>query len=156
MIDRANRQRAREILEHFVNGELTNDEFEAEFPADSPDKVLGEIYQRLWFLWDDRFEHRLVGEHALNDDNRAMVARLIAFLDSDTEYCWPDNAVMARFPLTLSRLFGLRKAAESIEREQLDQLRDTGNIDAWPFVSMEHYAAASARIGKPCGPESGG
>jgi hypothetical protein len=155
MIDKHSRQSANDLLKRLVSAEITTDDFEEEFPLNSPDKALRAIYQRLWFLWDDRCEQRLTGNQALNDDQRALVARIIAFLDSDIEYQWPGTAVMASFRLLLFRLFGRRNSARRFEQSQLEQLRHVGDINAWPFASVRQYVAVTGGTSQPNSTKSG-
>jgi hypothetical protein len=144
MIDLQKRKEARELLLGLINGSITNDEFEIRYPGVSQDRALPAIFERVWFLWDDRYEHSLTGQNALMPDQRAMVLRCIAFLGSAVEYQWPKGVFMASLPLILCRLLRLRNTAKKLENKRVAALRVIGDMDVWPFLSAADYAHIAA------------
>jgi len=120
------------LIQRLVAGEITNEDFQDQFPRDAADPALGAIYERLWVCYGDLTTHRLTGRHAVSDEARELFLRCRAFLDSDLEYEWPP---VKRAPLVLIvlRIFGLRKAVARREQHEMDRLRSFGDFDVWPF-----------------------
>jgi hypothetical protein len=72
MVNRQNREVARHLVEKFLAGEITNDDFANEYPCrEKDDRVIVAIYDRLWGFWDDRHTHTLTGKYELNSEARA-------------------------------------------------------------------------------------
>lgn len=139
MIATEKRKEAKRLLLSFSDGSITNDEFEAKYPIDSSDPALGGIFRRLWFIWDDRYEHALAGQHALKENERDVVLRCLAFLDSNLEYQWPKAMFMAPFSVMLCRLLRMHKIAERLDQKKLEQLGRIGDPEVWPFLSKSDY-----------------
>jgi hypothetical protein len=85
MVDRAKRLEAAELIEKFVGREITNFEFENQFPR-STDPALHAVHTVLWLAYSDVREHRLDGKHALKQEGRDVFERCALFLRTDTEY----------------------------------------------------------------------
>jgi len=49
MIDRIARRQAAELLRHFAAGQITNDQFEDQFPKVSGDAAVGTMGSQAWF-----------------------------------------------------------------------------------------------------------
>ena len=141
MIDRAGRDALGELTHHFVAGRITNREFENRCPR-SQDPAVREIFwNALWGLYDDFYEHRLVGRYYIQKDSRKDLARCILFLKSDLEYEWTPYPPRPRILTTLLSLltlgFGNRLMAQRWRRQ--------GNADVWPFIREEDYRRALER-----------
>jgi hypothetical protein len=143
MVNKAKRQVARQLIERFAHGEITNRDFEDAFPLDKSDPALAEIYKRLWFFWDDYSTHRLTERYALTAEGRAVFGRCIAFLAQDLEYEWPPYRG-ASLTLIALRLLRLRKASERRERAELEKLKSFGNLEVWPFTREEDHMRPSS------------
>lgn len=137
MVNRAKREVASQLIGRLLSGQITNDDFDAEFPRDGDDPALGAIYERLWFHWSDRTTHLLVGNHAPNDATRALAERCRAFMNSDLEYEWPRHVNAAPFSLVVLRALGLRSAVERREHEAEARIRGLGDFDVWPFLRAQ-------------------
>jgi hypothetical protein len=88
MLDMKNRAIAAELIRQYLDCQLTNDEFDDQYPR-SEDEAVRTFWGILWFSWDDRYTHKLEGKHQLSDMNRAMIERCITFLQTDLEYTGP-------------------------------------------------------------------
>jgi|ERR1700680_219044 len=132
MVNREKRDTARALIRGLASGDLTNEDFENEYPRDSTDRALRAIYQRLWFYWDDLKTHKLTDRYALSEDAAKLFSRSSAFLATDLEYEWPSVGPSAL--LIVLRILGLRAAAKSRERHELEQLYSLGDFDSWPFL----------------------
>jgi hypothetical protein len=140
MVIREKRDRALELVERFLSGEISSDDLADNYPRDKNDPAVGAIYERLWFFWDDRHKHKLTGRHQLAPEVRALFERSIMFLRSDLEYEWPpiqwDSLTQA-----FLRLLGLRKIADKRSDEWTKKLKSDGNLEVWPFIRDGDYAA---------------
>jgi hypothetical protein len=88
MLDVESRKIAVELVRKLAGGQLTNDEFDNQYPR-SNDRAIITIWGFLWFCWDDRFTHKLEGEYRLTQEKIATVERCIAFLQTDLDYLGP-------------------------------------------------------------------
>ena len=89
MVDRTQRDTARRVLRSLIAGELTNDEFEAQFPRAEHDMAVQAIKTNVWMLYSDLRRHKLTGKHELNAGTRALLKRCVVFLDTDLDFEWP-------------------------------------------------------------------
>ena len=131
MVDTKNRIVAAELVREFAAGQLTNDDFDEQYPR-SEDRAIQNIGNVLWLSWDDRFTHRLEGEYQLTDQQRALFERCIAFLQTELEYTGPSvgGSVLDAAKGAWKRLVG---------KEQ--RILIEGSLDApwWPFATEEQY-----------------
>lgn len=142
MIDRNARLKATALIRQLVAGEVTNDDFERQFPTASSDPALKAIYRRLWQLWDDRSTHTFSGMRALSGEARELCDRCVAFLNSALEYEWPSIAVDAPAALILCRLLHLPERATRIENTINRRLANFGELSVWPFRRRPEYNSA--------------
>jgi hypothetical protein len=98
MVDRAKRLRAEQVLREFLQGTISNFDFEEQFPQSGPDKALVAIANVVWFTYDDLSTHRLVNEHALSEAESEILARCLLFLATDLEYFGPTRFVAPDIP----------------------------------------------------------
>ncbi|MBJ7575480.1 hypothetical protein [Luteimonas sp. MC1828] len=144
MIDREARDRFAQAIRALVAGTITNDEFEGvRFPAlDTADPAIAAIYQEgAWHLYSDLEEHRLRGKHAISRKDKSHVARWVLFLKTDLPYEWPELGGARFFALGLANLFTLGVA----NRFYVKWFKQQGEVDIWPFIRHEDYAAALER-----------
>jgi hypothetical protein len=133
MVNRQKRAIAKHLVEGFAGGKITNREIDNDFPTDKNDPALDNIWRHLWFLWDDFHTHTLRGRYSPTSEGHDMMARCIAFLDSDLEYEWPPIKPPS-FGLVLCRIFRLHKKARELELRESDRLNSLGDLDVWPFI----------------------
>jgi len=98
MVDSSRRSRAAQVLRDFIEGRLTNFDFEEQFPQAGSDRVLRAIAEMVWFAYDDLKTHRLEGEYALTDAGREILERCLLFLGKGMEYCGPSGFVAPDLP----------------------------------------------------------
>jgi hypothetical protein len=144
MFNREKRAIARDLVKKFDAGEISNDDFDDDFPRDRNDAALGAIYERLWFLWYDHRTHWLTGAHSLREEDQALFERCVAFLGSDLEYEW-SPFIQASLSLILLRAFRFHGKAKEIEERKLKELEQVGDLGAWPFLRHEDYGRFVSR-----------
>jgi hypothetical protein len=148
MVKREKRDLARRLVEKFLAGEITNDDFVNDYPCrEKEDRVIAAIYDRLWGFWDDRRTHTLTGKYALNPEARALFEHCIAFLNSDLEYEWPPLQWRSLLQAFL-RLVGLTRIADRRGNEWTQKVKNVGKWEAWPFIREEDLARWSVRSHK--------
>jgi hypothetical protein len=143
MVNRTKRDLARRLVEKFLSGKITNDDFVNEYPdPEKDDRAIAAIYDRLWGFWDDRQTHTVAGEHDLSPEGRAVFERCIAFLNSDLEYEWPPLKWRSLLQTSL-RLIGLGRIADRRSDEWARKVRTIGKWEVWPFIREEDLARVS-------------
>ena len=131
MVDHVSRTKARDLIQKFADGQLTNREFDDQYPS-SKDRAVLVIRHELWYSWDDLFEHRLEGAYELNAESRAYVNRCIQFLATDLEYTEP--------AMGGTLLSGIKNAWKGMFRKASTSESGTDvNNPWWPFSSEEEY-----------------
>lgn len=126
MVDRAKRDLARNLVLSLANGEITNDQFEDEYPSNPGDAALWAIATTTWLFYDDLHKHKLTGKHALTGEGRKLFERCALFLSTDLEYDW-NNLVPASGLLIQLLKFDIAG------RREFARLRKHGDYDVWPF-----------------------
>ncbi|MGB2899571.1 MAG: hypothetical protein WBB89_09920 [Candidatus Acidiferrum sp.] len=133
MVDRYARDLAAQTLREFIDGSISNREYERRCPKSKDDPALWSIYANIWFCYSDTSEHTLTGKHALTDEGRAIVGRCLLFLKSDLEFQWPATKLRLWYPLL--RLIGLGR----IVNRRVEKEMSVGDVDVWPFLKKAHY-----------------
>ncbi len=137
-VDPAARRALATALSGLAAGRLTNDQFEDRIPSSS-DRAVSELARSAWMLYDDMFEHRLVGNRRLPREGRREVAKWILFLRSDHPYTWPPGPGLTVALLNvvtmgaLSRILGRRWTRGSEEA-------------FWPFPSEAAFERARVPV----------
>lgn len=116
MVARRERDVAARVLRAFVAGEITNDDFDDQYPVCPADAAILAVYRQVWKFYDDLHEHKLVGGWTPSQQARDLLERCILFLEGDLEYRRP-SGLFARL---------------------MDVFKDDG---LWPFRSVEGLAA---------------
>ena len=140
MIDRTQRDAARRVLRSFIGGEITNDDFEAQFPRSVEDSAIPAIKANVWMLYSDLRQHKLTGKHTPNAENRAILERCVLFLETDLEFKWP----VPKISLTniLTNLWS------KVRLEKPAPQPSEGDEDVWPFFRRQDYDTYSASPAK--------
>lgn len=136
MVNRAARDIAAETVQRFMDGSISNRDYERRYPRAKGDSAVSAIYTNIWFCYSDIKEHFLTGKHALNDEQRALLHRCILFLRSDFEFRWPPPKFRLRYGIL--RLLGLKRVVEQWEAEDMS----IGDVGAWPFLTRDELANA--------------
>ena len=142
MIDRHARDIAANAVRDFMEGSISNREYERRYPRAKVDPALWAIYSRVWFFYSDVSEHALTGKHALTDEGRAFLERCVLFLRSDAEFQWPPMKLHVWYPLL--RLIGVGW----IVNRRIEKLMGIGDKEAWPFLKKAEYADQLSRSGR--------
>ena len=140
MIDRPTRDHYAVLLRHFIAGQMTNFQYEDKFDNISitlggADPAVLEIFQAMWYTYDDICQHTMTGDHAFRGPNRETAIRFILFLYSDVPYEWPTVKLSGcLFNLLTLGLYGKMKRRKSS--------RNSGDDTVWPFFRREDYESA--------------
>jgi len=137
MVNRHTRDIAADVLQEFMEGSISNREYDRRFPKTKDDPALWAIYSNTWFCYSDTSEHTLTGKHALNDERRAILARCLMFLRSDLEFQWPPPKFRPWYGIL--RLLGLGRTLKRREQEEMS----IGDVDVWPFLKKAQYEGVS-------------
>ena len=125
-----------ELARQLAVGHISNDQLEDALPR-SAEKALHDVwYDGLWPLYDDFYEHKLVGKHKLTAEGREWVARIVLFLRSGMPYRWPSSTGFSSLPVGLISLITLGWFGRFWRR------RTGGEEAVWPFFSYEEYEQA--------------
>ena len=133
MIDRIARDKAAEIVRHFVTGQIYNYDFEDAKPV-SKDPIIDAVWDSLWPFYCDIRKHKLKDKWQLPEEGRRKVAIWILFLHSDEAYRWPKISYPGSRPMVYNlfeRLLGFNKKQERFFK--------SGNFDVWPFIDTESF-----------------
>lgn len=144
MAERTKRQRMAELLRHLALGRIDNEDFEqrCEELLDSEDRTLFESFSSGgWLLYSD-FECRRL---SLSAEDKRFAARWILFLQSDTEYSWPDLGCCASIERLVEWLSG------GLLRFWGCRMEDYGDISVFPFRSQAELDAARRHPRLLCG-----
>lgn len=133
MIDRQARDIAADTLRDFMEGSISNDEYERKYPRSKSDPALWEIWMQVWFFYSDVRTHKLTRKHTLNDERRAFMERCILFLRSDVEFEWPRQKFRPWYGIL--RLLGFGRALKRREEEEMS----IGDKEVWPFLKKAQY-----------------
>lgn len=136
MLDTKARKVAAEVTRRFIAGQISNFQFEKQFPA-SQDPALHAIEDTLWCFYDDFEEHCLKGKWDVPEATKTLMLRWVMFLYSDEEYLWP----IIRFPGIRPIQFGLLGKFFNRHKKQHEFL-NAGEMEFWPFISKESYLNA--------------
>lgn len=121
------RRLAASAVRRFAMGELTNDEYEAQYPSRCKDPAVNKIYLRLWGYYDDIRSHRLTKKWSLDEDARDLWGRCVLFLESELPFRWPSV---------------WRKIAG-----RLQPAGEKGDEWVWPFFTQEEFKRELDRVG---------
>ena len=146
MVDRQARDMAAMVLRQFIDGSITNDEYERKFPRNKLDPALRAIYAEMWFYYSDLSEHTLVGEHALRNETLAFCERCFLFLNTNLEFEWPPPKYKLRYGIM--RLVGLGW----LLRRREERTMSIGDIEVWPFLKKADYQEAVSKYHEAGGP----
>jgi hypothetical protein len=132
MVDARHRAKAAELIQGLIEGRITNDEFDEQYPHRSSDAALENISCFLWLFWDERESHTLEGERRLSTAQQALCERC---------YVPPNRFGICRS----SNPHRLVRRARTCLAENLSgrQLPDCNNVSSpwWPFANEERSSA---------------
>jgi hypothetical protein len=142
-IDRPARDQLSRNIRLLVSGKISNDQFEDGIP-ETGDAAIMAFAGMTWLLYNDMYEHRLIGRYAIEPGTRREVLRWVLFLDSDCQYRWPKMYLPGLQPLRRIRPTLLRWLSwpNAISPEHASQFLTAGDRLAWPFISRTEYKSA--------------
>lgn len=156
MIDKQGRRIASDLVRNFSAGEISNEEFETQWPIGSKDAGLSAIARQLWSSYSDLRTHTLSKKYSLNDEEKSLYERCVIFLESDEEYSWPEYQGFTieglGWPLlilTLGLLFPLDILIRRRNRQARILMSNAGDIEVWPFLRRNRYEEFRSRRGVP-------
>jgi hypothetical protein len=139
---RARRQAAR-LLADFLEGNITNDEYNDAFPSGSIDAGLDAVYRRIWVYYSDLDTHYL-DQHGLSEEEIAMFRRCIEFLNTNLEYQGPSLRFHNRFAQIFRNILG--RDEEPVTLLGSTTVEASGLFSGWwPFASASEYEQARRR-----------
>ncbi len=143
MVDRRARDIAADAIRDFMEGSISNKEYERRFPSTrSDDPALWAVFSHVWFCYDDLSEHTLTGEHALTGERRAFrvfLERSLLFLRSDLEFRWPPPTFGLRYGIL--RLLGF---GQKLKRREEDDM-SVGDVEVYPFLTKAEYEETAGK-----------
>jgi hypothetical protein len=140
MIDRQKRDVAATLVRQFRDGAITSDALESEWPARSEDKGLKAVESRVWAFYDDHRPRRMSGREAASPEERELLTRYAAFLDSPLPYEWSKSNFYGLggcgvlVTLTLGLLWPIDEWIKRRNARAEAELRQEGDLDVWPFI----------------------
>ncbi|HEV2570288.1 MAG TPA: hypothetical protein VGU72_01020 [Beijerinckiaceae bacterium] len=167
-IDRPARDLAANLIRRFRDGEISNDQFEDQWPNGSEDPALSALKGMIRQFYDDRYEHTLTWRHALKPEGHEAFSRFALFADNDLPYQWPPHDFIGAgglgcFVITVGILaaliaffkFGWMAAVPVVilllwldwriharnDRAQRT-LEAAGDFTVWPFIQTKDYEIA--------------
>jgi hypothetical protein len=143
MVDQSARLLAARLLSDFLDGRITNDEYDNEFPSDGSDPGLKVIYRRVWFYYSDLESHYLNAQE-LSDEDVALFKRCIEFLKTELDYEGPPIRMNLPLGSLLRRLIGGPEPQSVLgSKATQDAIFFT---EWWPFASADQREHALERI----------
>lgn len=136
MIDGKSRKKAAEVARRFFAGQISNFEFENQYPA-SKDRAIWAIGSTFWCFYDDLREHKLKGKWAINETTKKLMGRCIVFLHSSEEYKWPEISHPGARPVEYGKISKLLN-----RHKRQDRFLASGDIQFWPFINEQSYLHA--------------
>jgi hypothetical protein len=141
MIDRNSRDRLALGLRRYVSGRISNDDLDV-VRVDWRDRGAVAIKEMAWALYDDNYNHRAIGRHALHKEGKREIAKWILFLHSDREYLWPEYTFIQIYNWPLNLLtFGWW---ERQKMHHFQEFCEAGDFSCWPFLTARELAEARA------------
>ncbi len=140
MVDISKRKQATLLIRQFVEGQISNDDYDSDFPDDTKDQGLLAVYDRLWLLYSDLVPSRLT-KTSLTNDEQSVIERCILFLENDLEYEGPP--LRGRKPFSgLKSLLGRLVSTEPDSVLGTESQQNSVFLSGWwPFASEEQYRA---------------
>lgn len=149
--DLKKRSVAAALIRRLAVGEITNDDFENDWPAGVAGRGGLRIKQELWTYYSDLYTHTLTNSHALDDEGKRLFERCATFMESNTAYKWPrirrTPIPKIRLPLlilSLGLLLPINLFIKGFNKREDQKIKGSGDITAWPFLSHEEYEKARA------------
>jgi hypothetical protein len=127
-------------LTEFLDGKITNDDYNDAFPSGSADAGLNVVYRRIWVYYSDLHSHYL-DRQELSEDDVSLFRRCIDFLNTDLEYRGPPIEVRNPIARAFRNLLGREERPVSVLGSA--SMEESRFFTAWwPFSSALEYEQA--------------
>lgn len=143
VVDRDRRDIAAQLVRRFLAGEITSDDLESGWPGNKHDRALEAVSSMVWLFYDDHRPRQMVGKEAASSEERGLLVRYAAFLDSEFEYDWPVSNFMGLsglgplVPLSLGLLAPLDRWIKARNARMDAEMDAHGDMSVWPFTRSE-------------------
>lgn len=171
-VDRPARDIAASLIRRFRDGEISNDQFEDQWPSPSIDPAIPALRDMIWQFYDDRYEHTLTWRHTLKPEGHEAFSRFALFADTDLPYEWPQHdfrrieglgcfllsfgcfaalIVLLKYSWVLAigllaLLLGIDWHIHRRNDRAQTAFEAAGDFSLWPFLRATDYEAAQKRI----------
>jgi hypothetical protein len=145
VVDREKRDIASLLVRRFLAGAITSDELETEWPSNKADPALEAVGSMVWLFYDDHRPRRMLGKQAASSEERELLTRYAAYLESDIAYEWPESNFIrlgglgALVPLSLGLLWPLDRWIKARNARLDAQMDAHGDLSFWPFTRREQW-----------------
>jgi hypothetical protein len=145
VIDRDKRDFAAHLVRQFLGGNITSDELESEWPSNRADQALEAVGSMVWLFYDDHQPRRMVGRQAASPEERELLIRYAAFLDSDIAYEWPESNFIRisglgiLVPLSLGLLWPIDRWIKAMNARLDARMEAHGDLTVWPFTRSDQW-----------------
>ena len=129
------REKAASLIARWLEGKVSNWDFEDEWPTPSDDRAVVDIGHALWRLYSD-FPQRPLKVLDLSGEEMAVLKRCLEFLQSRESYePVPYEEAIPWKPNLLTRLFGVTERPWETMRLKIDP----GRQKCWPFANESQW-----------------
>lgn len=131
----SDREKAAALIAAWLEGQITNWDFEDEWPEKSVDPAVVDIGRELWHFYSD-FPQRRLGVSKLSPDELAVLRRCVEFLRSSERYePVPYEEAIPWKRTFLTKLFGVKERPWETMRLKIDPERRKW----WPFADEAQW-----------------
>jgi hypothetical protein len=135
VIAKGDREKAAALIARWLEGNVTNWDFEDEWPEQSDDRAVVDIGRALWRLYSD-FPQRPLNASNLSANELAVLRKCLAFMQSGESYePVPYEEAVPWKPNLLTRLFGVKERPWETMRLKIDAERQKW----WPFADEAQW-----------------
>jgi hypothetical protein len=151
VIDKDKRDIAAGLVRQFLEGQITSDDLEGSWPSKTDDTALEAVGSMVWLFYDDHRPRRMVGKEAASAEERELLTRYAAFLDSDIAYDWPESNFIrlaglgALVPLSLGLLRPLDRWVKDRNARFDARMEAHGDLAVWPFTHSSQWGGSAQR-----------
>jgi len=119
------------LIERWLEGTITNLEFDDQWPWNSADPGVLDIGKELWRYYDD-FDESTLTPQTLSEEQRTILERCARFLKSDEPYqpLQKQNSHRSRLRSLISRIFG----------SMMELVVDDERKKWWPYADRNQFS----------------
>jgi hypothetical protein len=137
---------ASKLIRRFLSGEITSDDLESDWPSSKTDRAIEAVGSMVWHFYDDFRPRRMVGKQVALEEERVLLERYAAFLESNEPYVWPRTNFIRLgglgllVPLTLWLLKPIDLWLKARNRRLDAEMDAHGDWTVWPFQSRSAWS----------------